>query len=270
MNRSILAVGALAGALALGACGTATAPQAGTAAASSAAPAAAQPSAAVGDVMALKDLAERSSAAIRAKRTVQVAQTVGDAATSTGQIDYAESGPRLAMTTNASGRQVDVVYTDGVMYLGGDSLSTLSGGKKWVKLDPDGTDLMSKMMAPVLTQMESSMSNPADQLKVFADVDATVSAVEDGATTYTIKLTQEQLAASVKAATKGLPGGLSDAAVARLADGLTYTMTVDAGYLPSEMVVDVPNGPVTVTYSKWGEPVTITAPAADEVGTFSG
>lgn len=276
MNRSTVGALAVAGALALGACGSATTTEPGTTATSSGASTSAAAegsggqSVAVGDVVPLAELAEKSAAAVKAKGTAHISQSAGGQQVSTGQIDYSGSVPRMAMTMSAEGQEVEIVYTDGVMYMGGAQFAALAGGKAWIKVDPDGTDQLSTMMAPTLRQMESSMTSPAEQLTAFGDVDATVSAVEGDRTTYAVKLTQEQLKKSVEAAAKGLPGGLNEAAVSQLPDGLSYTMTVGAGALPLEMVVDMPGSVMTMTYSKWGEPVTISAPPASEVGTFSG
>ncbi len=117
---------------------------------------------------------------------------------------------------------MQIVYLDKVMYMGGDSFAEVTGGKKWIKIDPEGEDLMSKSMGPMLGQMESAIGNPADALKAYEGAKATVTKVEDGAVTYSVKLTKEQLAAGVKAQAAGIPG-VTEEALKQLPDAASRT-----------------------------------------------
>ncbi|MBM6400143.1 hypothetical protein [Phycicoccus sonneratiae] len=267
MKRSILSALALSGALVLGACGSATNDTAGgsKAAATSEAPAAA--SAKVGDTVDLAELATKSSAAVKEKGTAHMTMQAATSGTIEADADYSGDSPKMAMTVSESGDTFQMVYLDKVMYMGGDSFAEMTGGKKWIKIDPQGDDMMSKMMGPMLDQMESTVANPAEQLKGVEGATATVTKVADGVTTYQVKLSKEQLAAMVKKQAAGLPG-LTEEALKKVPDGVTYDMSVDAEGLPVTVAMDMGGEKMTITYSKWGEPVEVKAPAASEVGTF--
>ncbi|QIM20041.1 hypothetical protein G7075_00955 [Phycicoccus sp. HDW14] len=266
MKRTIVTALALSGALALGACGSTTADtgtgsKAGT---SQEAPAAAVK---VGDTVDLAELATKSSAAVKDKGSAHMTMDLGAEGKAEADVDYSGTSPKMAMTMTVSGEKLDLVYVDKVMYMGGASFAQMAGGKKWIKIDPNGKDQMSQMMGPMLGQMESSMSNPAEQLKGFEGAKATVKSIEGGNTTYTVKLTKEQLAAAVKKQAAGVPG-LTEESLKQMPDGMTYDLTFDKDQLPLTMSMDVSGQALKMTYSKWGEPVSIKAPAASEVGTF--
>lgn len=269
MKRTIVSALALSGALVLGACGSATNDTAaGTkAAATSEAPAAA--TAKVGDTVDLAELATKSTDAVKAKGTAHMSmKTAGQGAgTIEADADYSGTSPKMTMTVSESGEDFQMVYIDKVMYMGGDSFTELTGGKKWIKIDPKGDDAMSQMMGPMLSQMETTVANPAEQLKQFAGAKAKVTKVENGVTTYQITLTKAQLSEMVKKQTAGLPG-VTEEALKQMPNGVTYDMSVDAEGLPTTVAMDMGGEKISITYSKWGEPVSVKAPAASEVGTF--
>ena len=266
MKRTILSALALSGALALGACGSTTAGTGASTGTSAEAPAAA--SAKVGDTVDLAELAARSSAAVKDKGTAHMTMDMGTEGTMEADVDYGGEGPRMAMTMTTSGETLQMVYVDKVMYMGGASMAEMTGGKTWIKIDPAGDDMMSKMMGPVLTQMESAMGNPAEQLTVYKGAEATVKSVEGGVRTYTVTLTKEQLTAAMSAQKEALPG-LDEEGLKQIPEkGVTYDLSLDADDLPVAMSMDVSGQALTMTYSKWGEPVDVAAPAASDVGTF--
>lgn len=269
MKRTVLSVVALSGALVLGACGSDAAPTGAKASTSASPSAAAEASGAkVGDVVALSDLAEKSSAAVKEKGTAHMTMTAPGAGEIEADVDFSGASPKMSMSVAQEGESVDMVYVDKVMYMGGESFTELTGGKKWIKIDPDGDDMMSKMMGPLLGQMESSMGNPAEQLKAYGDADAKVTAVKDGITTYEVTLTKAQLSKAMKSQEEALPG-LSEEALKQIPDeGMTYSMSVDETYLPTTLEMELSGQAIDMEYSKWGEPVDITAPKASDVGTF--
>ncbi|MBT9256369.1 hypothetical protein KMZ32_17660 [Phycicoccus sp. MAQZ13P-2] len=271
MKRTVLSVLALSGALVLGACGSST-NETSTGSGSSSSSAAAQetkaPTARVGDTVDLKTIAEQSSAAVKAKGTAHMTmKTTGQGAgTIEADADYSGDSPKMVMTVDEAGESFQMVYLDKVMYMGADSFKEMTGGKKWLKIDPSGDDPMSQMMGPMLDQMESTVANPTEQLKDVEGAEAKVSKVENGLTTYQVTLTKEQLSAMVKKQS-GLPG-LTEEALKQVPDGVTYDMTLDAEGLPVTVDMDMGGEKMSITYSKWGEPVTVEAPPASEVGTF--
>lgn len=268
MKRTILTALALSGALALGACGSTDAGTGSAAGTSQEAPAAA--SAKVGDTVDLAELATKSSAAVKDKGTAHMSmKTAGQGAgTIEADADYSGDTPKMTMTVTADDGAFEMVYIDKVMYMGADDFKEMTGGKKWLKIDPQGDDAMSKMMGPMLSQMETTVANPAEQLKQFEGAKAEVTKVENGVTTYKVTLTKQQLSDMVKKQAAGLPG-VTEEALKQMPEGVTYDMSVDAEGLPTTVAMDMGgDNNITITYSKWGEPVEVKAPAASEVGTF--
>ncbi|QKE83815.1 hypothetical protein [Arthrobacter sp. NEB 688] len=268
MKRTVLSALVLSGALALGACGSSTT-ETSTGAASSAAAVqeSKAPTAKVGDTVELKTLAEQSAAAVQAKKTAHMSMSTGTEGTIEADLDYSGSSPKMAMDLTESGQSFKVVYIDKVMYMGGEEFKQMSGGKQWIKIDPQGKDSMSQMMGPMLQQMESAMANPTEQLKDVDGVKGTVTKVQDGVTTYEVKLTKDQLAQMVKKQAAGIPG-VTEEALKQMPDGVSYEMSFDAEGLPQTVTTDLAGQKLVMTYSKWGEPVTVQAPPASEVGTF--
>ncbi|WP_030526803.1 hypothetical protein LG324_17635 [Phycicoccus jejuensis] len=270
MKRTVLSVLALSGALVLGACGSSTnetSSGSGSAASSSAAQETQAPTAKVGDTVELKTLAEQSAAAVQAKKTAHMSMTTGSEGTIEADLDYSGSSPKMAMDMSESGESFKVVYIDKVMYMGGDTFKEMAGGKPWIKIDPSADDAMSKMMGPMLSQMESAMANPTEQLKDVEGVTGTVTKVENGVTTYEVKLSKEQLAEMVKKQATSMPG-VTEEALKQMPDGVSYEMSFDAEGLPQTVTTDLAGQKLVMKYSKWGEPVTVEAPPASEVGTF--
>ncbi|NHA67352.1 hypothetical protein [Phycicoccus flavus] len=274
MKRAVLSTVALCGALALGACGStgSTATTGGDTAASSSpsAAASAQDAAAVaeGDTVPVSELGKRSTAAVEAEGTAHLTMTAGDAQDMEARLDYSGKAPKMSMTMTNQGETVDMVYLGNVMYLGSESFAEMTGGKRWIKIDPDGTDMMSRMMGPLLDEMASSMGNPATQLETYGDSDATVVSVEDGVTTYEITVTKAQMKKALKNSEATMPGVTEETLEHIPAEGLTYTMSFDEQDLPVTMSMEVQSQSFEMTYSKWGEPVDIAAPPAKDVGTL--
>ncbi|GGL32114.1 hypothetical protein H9L10_10105 [Phycicoccus endophyticus] len=265
MKRTIVSAVAVAGALALGACGSTATETAGEASTSAAAPAAAGGS--VGDTVTLADLAASMSAAVKDKGSAHVQVEVPDQGAMEADVDYSGDAPAMSMSTTQSGESVQVLYVDKVLYLSSDSMSEVAQGKKWLKIVPDGEDMMSQMMGSTLEQMESSMGNPADQLGALQDTPATVTDVDGDSVTYTVTLTKAQLKKQLQSKAETIPG-LSEDSIEQLPDGVSYELTVDGESLPTALSMDVGGQTMTMTYSKWGEPVEVSAPPAAEVGSF--
>ena len=270
MNRRTIGALTLSGALALGACGSATTAEPGAgpdATSSTSAPAEAEgASAKVGDVVDLKELSVLSAAAVEAKGTAHLTQETAGEGALEGQVDYSQPSPRLAMSIEDADGPFRMILVDATLYLGGPDAADADPEKPWLKLDPTANDEFSAMFAPLVAEMESAMANPAEALAADVVREGTVTAVDVDSTTYQVVLTKAQLEQTLKAATKGLPG-ITETSVATLPETLTYTFSLTRDHLPLVVVVDLPDGAVTTTYSKWGEPVDIEAPPAELVDT---
>ncbi|MHC6177365.1 DUF6612 family protein [Glutamicibacter sp. X7] len=113
----------------------------------------------------------------------------------------------------------------------------------------------------------TSQMNPAasaEQLKsALKDFKAEAGEEIDG-----VKTTKYVLTVDTKKAMEasGQSEQLPPEALKQLGDTLTYEMYVgDADDLPRRMVMNVADTPMTANFSKWGEDVTIEAPAEDEL-----
>ena len=110
------------------------------------------------------------------------------------------------------------------------------------------------------------MGNPAAVMAKVPNAKATVKSVDATGTTYAVTITKEQLQALESSDTAAL-GSLTGGALSQLPETLSYDYTVSSDHLPVRMVMKVGGSGVTMTFSKWGEPIRIQAPPASEVGT---
>jgi hypothetical protein len=220
----------------------------------------AQPIGKVGDTMPATELAERTEAAMKKAGTAKMT-TTGDGSDLTGELDYSD-GLAYRMSGTSDGEPMEMVYVDKILYMGGDSFAEMTGGKKFIKIDPEGEDLMSKMMGPLLGVLEQA-ANPSSMLAGLDGVDSTVVAVEGDKTTYETKMTAAQL----KAATEKLVGGELPPEAAKDIKDSTMLQTVDGEGRLTKVEVTGGSG-TTVNYTDHGAPVSVEAPPASEVGTL--
>lgn len=258
MKRTLVSLAAI-GALALTGCGsddgTATTTESSAAASESA-----KPTAKVGDTLPAKELGERTEAAMKKAGTVKMTST-SDGEDISGEMSYTD-GLAYKLSGMNDGELMELVYVDTVLYLGGEGVAEMSGGKKFIKIDPEGDDMMSQMMAPLLGVVEQA-ANPSSLLSNLDGVESTVVAVDGDQTTYETKLTADQL----RKATEQMVGTELPAEAAAEIEAATVRQTVDAeGRLVK--VVTTGGSDMTMTYSDHGAPVDVSAPAASDVGTF--
>ena len=262
--KRILAAAVAASALALStaACGSSDAGSgsSGSASSSSSASAAAA-SVKQGDTVTMAELGQRMQAAMKSKGTAKVSMNAGSTLTMTGAMKVTEP-IGYTMSMEAAGRKMDMIYVDKVMYLGGDAFASMLNGKKFVKIDPDGTDALSKQMAPTLKQMETA-TDPSKMYQGMTDVKMTADKVEGDDVTYSAKLTEDQVKTYVAKQGQSIPSGTD------IGD-LTITMTLTKDNLPKAMTTEVGGQKINMTYSDWGTKVDISAPPASEVGTMPG
>ncbi|MBR7743094.1 hypothetical protein KC207_07300 [Phycicoccus sp. BSK3Z-2] len=256
MTRTALATLALSGALALAGCGTTTAP------------AGAGP--AVGDTVALQEVARASVQAAGREGTAHVTASVDGDVVLDGDLDHTGEERRAAMTLTKDGATLEVVRVGATVYLGGDAVTRFSGGDPWVEVSPDGDDPASRMLGSLLERLQDG-GGPKQGRAALDGVAATVTAVEDGETTYEATLTREQLAAAAgdgAAALGGLRAAVGGPGPTVPEEGVTASFTVGADGLPVALASGLDGRAVEVRWSAWGEPVEVAAPPADEVGTL--
>lgn len=259
---------ALSASLALAGCGggSTTATSAGRSASTGSSTSATMADVKVGDTVDFSTVAAEMTSAVQTKKTAHVV-TAGSAMTVAADISYDPAAPRMSLTADAGGQQqMQILLTGGALYLSGKAFSPLVAGKKWVKISANGTDTLSKELAPIFSQMSSSMGNPAAVMAKVPNAKATVKSVDATGTTYAVTITKEQLQALESSDTAAL-GSLTGGALSQLPETLSYDYTVSSDHLPVRMVMKVGGSGVTMTFSKWGEPIRIQAPPASEVGT---
>ncbi|MCE1178011.1 MAG: hypothetical protein LWW86_03150 [Micrococcales bacterium] len=275
IRRRVAMVGvALSTATALTACGGSnidTATKATTAAASK--------TAKVGDTIALSELAQDSYDAMKKAGTVKIAGDVGDGLSgTTGEVSYKGDSPAMHLKLTQDGGTGDIILLDKTMYMSGSgeagsAIAKMSGGKKWVKISADGTDPVSKSMAPMLNEMDG-LTNPSNAYRSLSNVKAKVSKVEGDKVTYVATVPAAEMTRLAQEQLKKMGGaGASASASIPAMEAMTMTQVVDKeGRTVSATTkggVAGDRGDNTITYTDYGAPVSITAPPAAEVGTLT-
>ena len=148
---------ALSASLALAGCGggSTTATSAGRSASTGSSTSATMADVKVGDTVDFSTVAAEMTSAVQTKKTAHVV-TAGSAMTVAADISYDPAAPRMSLTADAGGQQqMQILLTGGALYLSGKAFSPLVAGKKWVKISANGTDTLSKELAPIFSQMSS-------------------------------------------------------------------------------------------------------------------
>lgn len=223
----------------------------------------------------LAAVAAASSAAKTAKATIT---TSGAAQGVVGEGSFAfGSDPKASYTvtvaTDGTKQQIGLILIDQAIYLKLGDLGQPKGGKPWVKISPKGTDALSKSFAQLgetLTQA-GDVASSIRLLEAGATVKALGDEAVDGvpATKYLITTDVAKALASATGATKVGLQQLKDNGVTTV----NATLWVDAKNLPVQYeqtsTIKGQKATTTVRYRAWGEPVSIQAPAASQVGSLS-
>jgi hypothetical protein len=157
-------------------------------------------------------------------------------------------------------------------------MSDMSGGKPWMEIK---TSDSSNPAAQFFTALVSSIQQSADPANMIKNIEASGTLTKSDSeqlngeqtTHYSITVNIDKMIANQTNATMKQLLGLAQQ------KGLTdYPVDVwlNSSGLPVQTTIDMPSinmgagasggGLITVTYSNWGAPVTITAPPADQVG----
>lgn len=176
---------------------------------------------------------------------------------------------------------MEMVLVDGTMYV--KLPSQLAGvvgstGKPWTKFDVGGTN-------PLIPSLGSTadLAGQADPTKLIQQIAAagTITKVTHE-TVNGVSATHYSITVDVAKMAAGQSGGSSEQqALEQLGVGtLPFDIWVDADNLPLRIVTHVAYSEptaerseqvtMTINYSDWGKPVTITAPPASQVGSLDG
>jgi hypothetical protein len=215
------------------------------------------------------DFSGKVQAALAGKKTFQVVTTTTD-----------EDGP-ATFTTNVrlAGANADVqgsalestmLRVGGTLYGKGGQLSS-DPKKPWVKYDPSGKNSAGKEPTAILAgAMLQLLGAQLDQYRVAVSTSpyATDFKSAAGEPVDGVATTKYTMTVNVLKATQAKAFGLYLTSETAAQSGLTelpVEVTVDAESLPRTFAYEADGAKVTGTFGKFGEPVTITAPAATEI-----
>jgi len=177
----------------------------------------------------------------------------GDVATEAGAV-------REHLTMTLAGTPMEMILRDDAIYMRSPAFSV---GDKWIAARSGGTDLMSRQLQPVFTQIKGL--DPAKQVSSYVVGSQKVVGQEplDGVATthYTAHPTEAEMRRTLAPAMAG------QMASVRLTD-ISVDTWVDARDLPHKIVSSLKvNGKdvtTTVLMSRFGEPVSIEAPPSSQ------
>jgi hypothetical protein len=195
-----------------------------------------------------------------------------------GDLKLGGSDPAISMDMDAGAQgKMGMVLLDGVLYIKLPAGMSPSG-KPWIKIDSkDKSNPMAQALGSLTDQMRQN-ADPRAALEQFKDAGTIESSGEEdlngeSTTHYKIKVDVQKLAENQKDAT--LKAAMQDAIKSGLKD-FPVELWVNDDDLPVRMVIEMPTADPTsgksvpvkvqVDYTKWGEPVDIQAPPADQVG----
>lgn len=183
----------------------------------------------------------------------QTVDAVGDVA-----VGDSPSDAKLAMTMKlGSVGDIEMRLVDKVLYL---DMGTLTGGK-FAKIDlDDPSNPIAKSMGGLTGQLDPSQSLRGLEGAITSVKKSGPSVELDGvkAQPYTVVVDTAKM--------KGSLGDLAKSAGAgSMPKSLTYTYWVGSDNLPRKMTSDVAGSQVQILFTKWGEPVDVTAPAAAQI-----
>jgi len=195
-----------------------------------------------------------------------------------GDMQLGGDNPAISMDMDAGGTgQMSMVLLDGVLYMKLPA-GLVPGDKPWIKIDSnDKSNPMAQALGSLTDQMRQN-ADPREALEQFKDagtIESTEQASVNGEETthYKIKVDVQKLAENQKDAT--LAQAMQEAIKSGLKDFPVDLWVNDDG-LPVRMSIEMPTADPTsgktvpvkvqVDYTKWGEPVNIEAPPADQVG----
>jgi hypothetical protein len=252
-TTSIAAVG-LAAALGLSACGSSDSgsPAASTSSrassSSSSSSSSSAPSLKAGDTVDGAELATRMTDAMIKAGSGTVSMDLGSSGSAQGE--FAMNGGKMEqdMSMEIQGQTLRIVSAGGIIYMKG-----LPGSQKpWVKIDPKGTDPMSKMFAG----LTGDMGDPRQLAKALKGAKATVVSSSADENVYDVTIDPNTLL------------GSSGQTAAPSAKPVKARYTLDAQDRPTKMTVEAEGQTITIAFSNWGKSVKIVVPPASQIGTF--
>jgi hypothetical protein len=207
--------------------------------------------AAPGERLTKDNLVATMVAAMHEKKTAHMTMELGSSVGADADLRYSGTSTDMKMSMDMGPTKAVVILVDGVMYM------QQSAGGKFLKIDksdPAMGSLLDQMSAIGPESSISAMKGAVEKVEYVGkkSVDG------DPADLYHVTV-------DTAAVAKGL-GGLA-AAAGDLPKSVTYDLYVDKDHLMRRVVMTVSKQTITMTVSKWGEPVDIKAPPASQVMT---
>ncbi|KQU64605.1 hypothetical protein [Phycicoccus sp. Root101] len=249
MKTTSIAAVALTAALGLSACGSSDSNSPSSSSTSSSSSASSSASAAkAGESVDGAALATRMTDAMLKAGSGTVTMDLGTQGSAKGSFTMKDGKMEQSMEMGIQGQTLQIVSTGGIIYMKG-----LPGSSKpWVKIDPKGTDPMSKMFAG----LTGDMGDPRQLATALKGSKATVVSSSADEKVYDVTIDPTAL----------LGGSTATASPSVAPVKARYTL--DSQDRPTKMTVDSQGQTINIVFSDWGKPVTITVPPADQVGTF--
>ena len=250
MRRSSGAALALAGLLALGACGSSD--DAAGSSTDKSSDTSASSSEAKGESVDAGEIATRMVAAMqKAGSGTMTMDTGGEKAS--GDFKYVDGKLQQHTTVPVEGSEMEIISVGDFVFLKG-----LPGqAKPWVKIDPKADDPVSQMFKGIA---EGGISDPTKMAENLKGTQAKVTSKDGGNTTYEFTVDSAK-ALGGQAAPTPSPSASTPA--------LTMAYVLDGQDRPVTISTSVQGQAIKVTYSDWGKKVDITEPPADQVGPMS-
>jgi hypothetical protein len=207
--------------------------------------------AAPGERLTKDNLVATMVAAMHEKKTAHMTMELGSSIGADADLRYSGTTTDMKMSMDMGPTKAVVILVDGVMYM------QQSAGGKYLKIDkndPAMGSLLDQMSAIGPESSISAMKGAVQKVEYVGKKSI------DGDDTDLYHVTVDTAAVA-----KGL-GGMA-AAAGDLPKSVTYDLYVDQDHLMRRVVMTVSKQTITMTVSKWGEPVDIAAPPASQVMT---
>jgi len=252
VKLSILAAAVCAAAVSLAGCASGTTTSTSTApAVASTAAAPSTPAADAAGVMDGMTLSKKMADAFVAAKTGTLTMTMTSTGATTSAVPVngtitskfavQADGKMDSMVTMALGPlNLDAVVAGGLMYMKMSGLKS-KDGKPWIKIDPTGTDALSKQLAGQLGQA----GDPRAQMEGYKDATVTLVSSSGGVTNYKLNGVKSN---------------------GQTVNGDVFISVEDSTGRPQKITMNISGVQAVGVFSAWGEPVSVTIPPADQVG----
>lgn len=185
--------------------------------------------------------------AVKEQSSARIEASLGTAITASGAFQYGED-PKADISASLMGQKLRLVMLDEALYL------QKAAGQKFVKLSKDDPSL--SMFGGGLEEMDpqKALTGIAEGIEKVTEVGPeTIDGVE--LTRYTVALDSEAIGNGMLAMIPGFDA----------TEELVVDLYVDAENLVHQATADLGDNDLSLTFSDWGQPVTVKAPPAAEI-----